>query len=174
MKKNLLITAAIFALFSFNAQAGKVGILDVEKIVKESLAMRDIQSKISKKQDEYQKEVSTKQKTLEAEQKKIEGKRSVLSAEAFEKETAAFEKKVDDLKTYVDRKQNSLKKASLESMGKVNDKIKDIIADLSKENDFDVIVPASQTLFYKDSLDVSEEVLKRLNKKITKVDVKFE
>jgi len=174
MKKNILISSLIFALFSFNANAGRVGILDVEKIVKESKAMRDIQSKVSKKQDEYQKDVEKKQKQLEAEQKRIEGKKNVLSPDAFEKETSVFEKKVDELKTYVDRKQNSLKKASLDGMAKVNDHIKDIISDISKEKDFDVIVPASQTLFYKDNLDISEEVLKKLNDKITSVSVKFE
>ncbi len=174
MKKTFAVIAAVSALFAFNASAAGTGILDVEKIIKESSAMRDIQAKISKKQDEYQKEVTKKQNDLEAEQKRIEGKRNVLSKEAFEKETKSFEKKIDDLKTFVDRKQNSLKKASMDSMSKVNDKVKDIIADISKEKDFDVIVPASQTLFYKDELDISDEVLKRLNKKITKVDVKFE
>ncbi len=59
-------------------------------------------------------------------------------------------------------------------MGKVNDKIKDIIADISKEKDLDVIMPSAQALYYKDELDISEEVLTRLNKKITKADVKFE
>ena len=59
-------------------------------------------------------------------------------------------------------------------MGKVNDKIKDIIADIAKEKDFEVIIPSSQTLYYKDALDISNEVLKKLNKKITKADVKFE
>ena len=78
------------------------------------------------------------------------------------------------MKTFVDKKQNSLKKASLDSMSKVNDKIKDIIAEISKEKELDVIVPAAQTLYFKDELDISDEVLKRLNKKITKVDVKFE
>jgi outer membrane protein len=174
MKKSFLTITAVVALFSFNASAAGVGILDVEKIVKESSAMRDIQSKVSKKQDEYQKEVTKKQNELESEQKRIEGKKNVLSKEAFEKETKAFEKKIDDLKTFVDKKQNSLKKASMDSMSKINDKIKDIITEIAKEKEFDAIVPASQTLYYKDELDVSEEVLKRLNKKITKVDVKFE
>ena len=59
-------------------------------------------------------------------------------------------------------------------MSKVNDKIKDIIAEISKEKELDVIIPAAQALYYKDNLDISEEVLKRLNKKITKIDVKFE
>ncbi len=174
MKKYFLTCLTAFSLFSLSANAGGSGIIDVEKIIKESSAMRDIQSKIEKKQDEYQKEVAKKQSDLESEQKRIEGKRSVLSKDAFEKETASFEKKLDDLKTFVDKRQNSLKKASMEGMSKVNDKIKDIISDLAKEKDLDVIIPASQTLYYKDELDVTDEVLKKLNKKITKVDVKFE
>lgn len=175
MKKHLLVLTAAFALFTFNANAnGNIGILDVDKIIKESSVMRDIQSKVSKKQEEYQAEVTKKQNALEAEQKKIEGKKNVLSKEAFEKESKAFEKKVEDLKTFVDKKQNSLKKASIDGMSKVNEKIKDIIADISKEKELDVIIPASQALYYRDDLDISAEVLKRLNKKITKIDVKFE
>lgn len=174
MKKNLVILSAILALFTFNANAAGVGVLDVEKIVKDSKAMRDIQSKVSKKQDEYQKEVTAKQTSLEAEQKKLEGKKNVLSKDAMDKEVKNFEKKVDDLKNFVDKKQNSLKKASVDGMSKVNDKIKDIIADISKEKEFDLVVPSAQALYYKDELDITNEVLTRLNKKITKVDVKFE
>lgn len=173
MKKQLLALFTIFALTSFSAQASEVGIIDVEKIVKESKAMKYLQSKVSKKQEEYQKEVTKTQSKLESEQKNLEGKRSVLSKEAFEKEVKKFEEKVNDLKDFVDKRQNSLKAASLEGMNKVNDEIKDIISDLAKERNFDVIIPAAQALFYNDSLDVSDEVLKRLNKKITKVSVKF-
>ena len=174
MKKNLVILSAILALFTFNASAAGVGVLDVEKIVKESKAMRDIQNKVSKKQDEYQKEVTAKQTALESEQKKIEGKKNVLSKDAMDKEAKGFEKKIDDLKIFVEKKQNSLKKASVDGMSKVNDKIKDIIADISKEKEFDLVVPSAQALYYKDELDITSEVLSRLNKKITKVDVKFE
>ena len=174
MKKSFIALATIFTLSSLSANASTIGVLDVEKIVKESIAMRDIQGKVTKKQDEYQKDVTKKQKDLEAEQKKLEGKKNILAKEAFEKEMKKFEEKVDDLKAFVYKKQNSLKKASMDSMSKVNDKIKDIIAEISKEKDVDLIVPTSQTLFYKDEMDISAEVLKRLNKKITKVDVKFE
>ena len=174
MNKNLIILSTTLALFAFNANAGQIGVLDVEKIVKESLAMRDIQNKVNKKQDEYQKEVTKRQNGLEAEQKKIESKKTVSSKEVLEKETKAFEKKVEDLKTFVEKKQNSLKKASVDSMTKVNEKIKDVIANISKEKDLDLIIPSAQTLYYKDQLEISDEVLSALNKKITKIDVKFE
>ena len=171
--KKLLALAIISTLFAFNANANSIGVLDVEKIVKESKAMRYIQSKVSKQQDLYQKQVTKKQKELEKEQKRIEGKKSVLSKEALEKEIVKFEKKVDKLKTFVDRKQNNLKKSSLDAMSKVNDKIKDIIAEISKEKSLDLIVPAAQALYYKDELDISDEVLERLNKKMKKVRVRF-
>lgn len=173
MKKILPIFAAI-TMLALNANATEVGILDVEKIVKESEAMRDIQAKVSKKQEEYQKEVEAKQKTLEEEQKRIEGKKNVLSKEAMDKEVLGFEKKVDDLKTFVDRRQNSLKKASLDSMSHVNDEIKKIIETIAKAKSLDVIVPASQALYYKDQLDISAEVLEKLNKSLKKVKVTFE
>jgi Skp family chaperone for outer membrane proteins len=174
MKKNFIALAAVFTLLSLNANAANTAVLDVEKIVKESVAMVDIQKKVTKKQEEYQKEVNAKQKELEAEQKKLEGKKTVLASDAFEKEMKKFEGKVDQLKELVDKKQNSLKKASVDAMGKVNDDIKTIIAELSKEKSLDLIVPAGQTLFYKDEMDVSAEILKRLNKKVTKVNVNFE
>ena len=174
MKKNFIALAAVFTLLSLNANAANIAVLDVEKIVKESVAMVDIQKKVTKKQEEYQKEVNAKQKELEAEQKKLEGKNTVLAADAFEKEMKKFEGKVEQLKELVDKKQNSLKKASVDAMGKVNDDIKTIIAELSKEKSLDLIVPAGQTLFYKDEMDVSAEILKRLNKKVTKVNVNFE
>lgn len=174
MKKNLIALTAAFVLLAFNAKAESIAVLDVEKIVKESTAMRDIQSKISKKQDEYQKDVTKRQKELEAEQKKLESKKNVLAKDALEKEAKEFEKKVDDLKTLVDKKQNILRKASTDSMGKVNEEIKDIIAAIAKEKGYDLIVPAGQTLFYKNEMDISADVLKALNKKITKVNVKFE
>lgn len=172
---NKIVLTILFAVLTIsNSNASSIGILDLEKIIKDSKAMRDIQNKVNKKQDEYQKEVSKKQTDLENEQKTIEGKKSVLSKDGFEKEVQKFEKKVDDLKTFVDRKQNSLKKASMESMSKVNENIKEIIGEIAKDKNFDVIIPASQTVYYGDALDITEEVLKKLDKMITKVDVKFE
>lgn len=176
-KTSLLILNLVFwtaILFSIESKAGAIAVLDVDQIIKESHAMRDIQAKITKKQDEYQKEVSEKQDKLEKEQKKIESKKNILSQEAFEKESENFDKKIDELKTFVDKKQNSLKKASMEAMSKVNDKIKSIIAQIAKEKGYEVIIPSSQTLHYNDELEITDEVLSRLNKSIKKVEVKFE
>ncbi|MDA0901917.1 MAG: OmpH family outer membrane protein [Proteobacteria bacterium] len=56
---------------------------------------------------------------------------------------------------------------------KVNSKVNDIIAQISEEKNLDIVIPSSQTLYYRDSIDISAEVLKRLNSALTTIDVKF-
>ena len=172
--KLLIITASLFFFATSFANASEVAVLDIDKIVKESKAMKYIQNRLSKQQDKYQKLVTKKQQKLEKEQKKLEGKKSVLSKEKFQKEVTIFEGKVDELKEYVDRKQNNLKKASLDAMSKVNEAVKEIVAQIAKENDIDIIIQANEALYFKDNMDISEEVLTKLNKKISKVAIKFD
>jgi Skp family chaperone for outer membrane proteins len=174
MKKGFIALALYFLTSQNIALASQFGVLDVDKIIQESSAVVDIQKKVDTKKIAYEAEINKKQSQLESEQKKLEDKKITLSKEAFEKEIKNFEKKVDDLKTYIDRKQNSLKKASIDAMSKVNDKVKTIVSDIAKEKELDVIIPTSQTLYFKDELDITADVLSQLNKKITKVDVKFE
>jgi outer membrane protein len=174
MKKFTVILFAAMFCFNTAAIAGNIAIIDVEDVLKNSLVMKDIQNKVTKKQDEYQKDVNKKQTALESEEKALNAKKGLLSKEAMETEAKNFEKKVLALKEFVDQKQNILKKSSLEAMNKVNEKIKEIITQISKEKDLDLILPASQVLYYKDEMDISETVLKNLNKKITKSDIKFE
>ncbi|MSP33325.1 MAG: OmpH family outer membrane protein [Rickettsiales bacterium] len=174
LKITLLAAFTTFMLHSASSFAGDIAVLDIEKIAKESKAVHDIQARVSNKQEEFQKEITKEQSKLEAEQKKLESKKSTFSKEGLEKEQKSFEKKVDALKALVEKRQASLKKASADSMAKVNDKMKDIIAEIAKEKQLNLIIPSSQVVFSTESLDISAEVLEKLNKKVTKIDVKFE
>jgi outer membrane protein len=169
--------AILFCVVAFtalsSAKAEKIAILDLENVLKNSDAMKYAQKKISSRQSDYQKEINKKQSSLENEGKKINSKRNVLSKEAFAKEQEKFAVKLEELKEFVDSKQESLKKASLKAVSKINDKLEDVIEDVREEKNIDIIISASSTVFYKESLDISSDVLKRLNKKITKVSVSF-
>ncbi len=60
------------------------------------------------------------------------------------------------------------------SLGDIQKVVTDIITDLAKEKGFIVAMPTSQTLYADPKLDISDEVLKRLNEKLPKFDVKFD
>ena len=176
MKKTFYTLFLIFCVFfTKNTFANnKIAIIDTDKIIQESIAVLDIQKKVEKKKIAYETEINKKQTILMAEQKKLQDKQAITSQDSLQKEAKAFEEKVDNLKNFVDKKQNSLKNASLDAMGKVNDAMKAVVADLSKEKQIDAIFPSSQVIYFQEHLDITSEVLVLLNKKITKVEIKFE
>lgn len=176
MKTTIKKFSALFLLATFInlgvANASTIAVVDLENVLKNCNAMKDAQNKISKKQAGFQKEIDKKQSALEKESKQIESKKNILSEEAFSKEQIAFGKKVDELRELVNSRQDALKKASLDAISQINDKIKDVVEEIRKEKDLDVIISSSSTIYYKSDLDLSDEVTKRLNKKISKINVK--
>jgi len=172
----LLITSFVnLSLVKAEAVAPKaqnIAVVDLESVLKNCEAMKDAQAKISKKQSGFQKEIDKKQEALEKESKQINSKKGILSEEAFNKEQEKFSKKVDDLKELVSSRQDNLKKSSLDAISKINDKIKESVEEIRKEKNLEVILSASSTIFYKDELNLSDEVTKKLNKKISKIEIK--
>ena len=173
----LLLITSFFNLSLVKAEAvapkaQNIAVVDLESVLKNCEAMKDAQAKISKKQSGFQKEIDKKQETLEKESKQINSKKGVLSEEAFNKEQEKFSKKVDDLKELVSSRQDNLKKSSLDAISKINDKIKESVEEIRKEKNLEVILSASSTIFYKDELNLSDEVTKKLNKKISKIEIK--
>jgi outer membrane protein len=172
----LLITSFVnLSLVKAEAVAPKaqnIAVVDLESVLKNCEAMKDAQAKISKKQSGFQKEIDKKQEALEKESKQINSKKSILSEEAFNKEQEKFSKKVDDLKELVSSRQDNLKKSSLDAISKINDKIKESVEEIRKEKNLEVILSASSAIFYKDELNLSDEVTKKLNKKISKIEIK--
>lgn len=175
-KSFAILFASLFLTAAFaNAQtanATNIAVVDLENVLKNCDAMKDAQQKISKKQAGFQKEIDKKQEALEKESKQVSAKKGVLSDDAFNKEQEKFSKKVDDLKELVNSRQDTLKKSSLDVINKVNDKIKEVIDEVKEEKKLDLIITAQSTIYYQDDLNISEDVLKKLNKKISKIDVK--
>lgn len=176
MRNSIKKFSALFLLATFvclgSANASNIAVVDIESVLKNCVAMKDAQNKISKKQAGFQKEIDKKQNDLEKESKQVESKKNLLSEEAFSKEQLAFGKKVDDLKELVNSRQDALKKSSLEAISQINDKIKDVIEEIRKEKNIDLVISSTSAIYYADQLDISDEVTKRLNKKISTINVK--
>jgi outer membrane protein len=171
--RNFLALALVAIFVNLGtAQAQNIAVVDLETVLKSSKAMKDAQSKISKKQSKFQKEIDKEQESLEKENKKIESKKSTLSDKAFEKEQKEFTKKVEKLKKLVDSRQAELKKSSMKVIEKINDKVKESVEEIRIEKELDLIIASSSTVFYKEELDISSDVVKLLNNKISKVKIK--
>jgi Skp family chaperone for outer membrane proteins len=176
MKIQKFIAISLFVL-TFGASSAfaldGVAVIDIEKISKEAVVVKNVAKIISKKRDEFQLEVTKKEKKLEKEGKEIESQKNYLSKEKLEDKQKDFIKKVDELKDFATKRDKSLKAAYSDAIKEVNEKVGEIVAKIAEEKGLALVIPTSQVVYSVDGLDITNEVINQLNKKIKKVKVKF-
>jgi len=169
--------ALIFAamLIPANAAAGdNVVIVDIKKIVNESVAAKKIATKIEKKRKKFQEEVSEEEEKLHEEEQELAKQRNVLAKEVFQERAAEFKKKLVAAQRMVQSRRSQLENAYVKALEIVKDNTLEIIEEMAEDRNFNVAIPKSQLLYADKNLDISEEVLKKLNDNLPDVDVEIE
>lgn len=180
MKKLYALTLAFALTFTLAfapasmAAAQKIAVVNIQQIMKDSTAAKSVREQLENKQKAYQAEITKKEEALKAEDKELGKQRSVLSKEAFEKKAAAFRKKATNMQKDVQSRKAMLDKGFQTALTDIQQAVTSIIADLAKEKGFQVAVPTSQILYADPATDISDDVLKQLNKKLPDLKVKFE
>ena len=151
-----------------------VVVVDIKKIINESSATKSIQKQIEEKRKAIQTEIGKQEENLRKTDKDLAEQRTVLSKEAFDKKLSEFKTNVAEAQRNVQNKRNQLEKAYAESLAEVEKVVVSIVSELSDKKGFSVAIPKANALFSKNSLDISDEVLKMLDERLPKVKVKLE
>lgn len=173
---SLLVGASLaFATPAF-AEAAKpvIAVVNIQQVMKDSTAAKTVREQLESKQKSFQTEITKKEDALKKEDQELGKQKSVLSKDAFEKKVTEFRVKATGVQKDVQAKKAQLDGAFEHSLNDIQQVVTEIISDLSKEKGFTIAVPTSQILYADKSLDISADVLERLNKKLPKLDVKFE
>lgn len=173
MKLKSVVFALMLAVpMAASAQsAGKIATVNFQKVMKDSLAAQSIREQVEKKRGSFKDEINKQEEKLRAEQQELVKQRNVLAPDAFEKKKKEFEGKVANLQKTAKSKAMQLEGVTGKASEELQKTLHGIVEDMAKERGFEVVVPTSQLLYASPSLDITEEVLKRLNDKLPKVSV---
>jgi Skp family chaperone for outer membrane proteins len=156
------------------ASAMGVAVLDLQDILRDAKAAKSIRDQVQSKREEFQKQISADEERLRKRDKDLSEQKSLLSQDAFEQERKKFRDEVGKVQIEVQRKRVQLDRAYAKALSQVQNQIETIVKEMSKENGFAITFPASQTLFYAEPLDITAEVLKRLDSKLPSVKIVIE
>lgn len=170
----LIFATAVAAALPAQAEGNAIAVVNIQRIMHDASAAKSATEQLESKQKSFQAELKKKDDALQKEEQELAKQKSVLSKEAFEEKTRSFRGKVTDIQKEVQSKKALLDNAYARALADIQKAVTDIIAELAKEKGFTVAIPASQLLYAEEKLDISEEVLSRLNKKLPKLNVKFE
>ena len=167
--KKITFIWIIFLIFQTNLSADIPHYLDFKYIFNQSDAGKKAQTFLKNKLDNGVKELKKKEKAIQEEETKIIQQKKVISAEEYKKKVTDLRKKVESLQ----KERNSL----LEKVSKQRSKAKTellknlnpIIKEYMKEKNIRMVLDKKNLLLAEDSLDITQEIVKRLNSKLKSI-----
>ena len=177
MKKFVLAALAVLSLAAAPALAADaptaIGIVNVAKIMQDSKAANSVRSQLQTKQKSFQAELDAKEKDLLAEDQSLVKQKDKVDKDAFDTKVKAFKEKAADAQRQVQEKKASLDKAFTAALDEIQKNVLDITKQVANEKKLNLVVSSAQVLYGDPSLDITDEVLKRLDAKLSNVPVKF-
>ena len=181
MKKYNFTILGLFLLITFTANLfadqypnTSIGIIDLNKILTESKAAIDASKQIEEIQKNSEEESKKEDELIIQEREKLIEQQSVMAPEAFEVKVAEFEKKVQSYQIERQEKLRKLDQMVQTARASILEEVKPIINDYASELSITVILEKNAVIMSADEMDMTDEVIKRLNKNLPKIGVKLE
>lgn len=176
-----LVFAALLLVFvtahipsAHAADAPSIALVDVEKILAESKAAQSLQKQIQGKKESFQKEFAAKEKELKTTETSLLSEKEKLSAEEFGKKRKAYEEKILETRKLFQKRRNSLDQGLEKAMQELRRNIVESAAKVADAKGYDIVLTRDSVLIAEKSLDITADVLKELDAKVTDIKLKVE
>ncbi|MGL9688250.1 MAG: OmpH family outer membrane protein [Wolbachia sp.] len=154
----------------------KVAIIDSDKVISESLALQNIQQQIKEQSSGLQQEFESELEKFKPSKEEFE----LLSEEAKKERTEQFDKHALSARDSYAKKMLHLEKSYRDAVDSIFNKIKEVAKETSEKNNIDLVLFISkknQVLYSMDEtdldkVDLSDAVLKNINKEIPEFALK--
>jgi len=168
----VLRKTTFFALFlvmllpvQVNAQTS-IAVVDVDAVMSQSLAAKSVKKQVKKKRDSFLATVKKEEDKLRKEMKSLETKRDEMSKEEFVKKAQAFEKRRLEARNGIQKKKSALDKSYSTAMNTLLKVIFEVCESIAEEKKIDLIITKQNIIVGSKSLNITDTVMKRINKKL--------
>ena len=171
MKKYFLIFFIL--IFTENLYAdNKIIYIDINKIISNSESGKYLNKELNKINNENIAEFKNIEKELKAEEESILKQKNILKESEFNSKVSELREKVKSYNEFKNKKNNDLKKLRDNAAKKILDILNLILSEYSAKNSISLIIDKKNIIIGKSELDVTNQIMDLLNKKIKKVELK--
>ncbi len=155
---SLLVAWAVLG----HAEGGKIGVVDLQKIMQTSTQMKVIQEQLEKEFKPRRDKLIATEASLKSDMEKLKRDAAVLS----QAQRKTLEKKIVTAQQQFEREgqqyQQELSTAQNEAMEKFYNKIRAGIAKVAENQKYDIVIQKDAAPFSEEDLDVTVDVIKEI------------
>lgn len=150
-------------------QAPVLAIIDVQKVLRESVAVKSLTTAIEEERDNYQKELRAQEDSLRTVDQELNRQRAILSAKAYAQKRKDLEQRVASLQRQTREKKRDWDQRFGKGISQVQNELGAVAKEIAEERGLDLIFSRATVVLVNPKFDISNEALKRLNARLTTV-----
>ncbi len=179
MKKIILIAMLVLIApaqgFAADAAAAekplKVAVVDLQAVLKDSKAGKNIQDQLEKLRKNFQDEFSKQEEKLRGQDQELAKQRASLSADDFTKKRRDFEKNVADAQRSAQEKRKKLEQAMAKATQDLQSKVFQVVGKIAEDRGVTLVLTRSQVFLAQRSVDITKETVTALDAQVTSIPV---
>ncbi|NQV61870.1 MAG: OmpH family outer membrane protein [Alphaproteobacteria bacterium] len=148
-----------------------IAVLDYAKILQASDAAKDIRRQVKQYTESFRDVIQIEEHRLREIEAELKRQRDVSSPEAYEEKRQKFKSQVITAQRQGQDFRRNLDKTLKSATDELQGAIISIVKILTKEKGYTIVVDNSQVLIANSGLDITKEVMDRLNQKLRTVTV---
>lgn len=144
-------------------------VVDHQRIMRDSKAAKSIQQQLEVRRKLYLDQLAKEEQRLAELGKELSRQRTVLAAEVFAQKRKEYEEAVQALQRASNERRRQLDEALGAANAQVRQALKEIVDELAETRGFNLVLPASAVLLFSPKIDITDEVMARLDRKLPSV-----
>lgn len=162
------------SISAYGEPSAKIAVVDVESILENSSAIGSIRKSINELTKTIEDEITEQEKEYKKRQQELLELQKTLNQEKFDSLVLKFNKNVSKIQKNIQQKKIALEQAHSQAIEVVHQKTISIIGDLAKKYSLDIVLPTSQVLYVKSELNITPEVISKLNNDLKEVQINYQ
>ncbi len=146
------------------ALADKFAVVDLQRALEETEDGKKAKSKLKSDFDRKQKELDEKQEEIKKLKEALDKKRNIMKPEALQKEEQDLQGRFVELQQTYARLQRDLAQKEQDATRGIFSKLQAVVGKIAQANAFDLVLEKNSAVVWgKDSLDITNEVIRKYN-----------
>ncbi len=143
----------------------RIALVDVDGVLRAADANGRVRELLDQQRKIFQDQFSKVELDLQQTERDLLAKRELVSKDEYEKLVSAFQVRVTNVQKDIQYKRQALDNAYQKALGEIRKLAIEIIKSIAAERQIDLILKRDASVIFLPHLNISDEVLKRLNER---------
>lgn len=143
----------------------RIGLIDLEGVLRASAGAARVRELLDEQRREFQREFAAREAALQETERKLVEQRDQLDEAEFARQLAEFESSVTQIQKEIQYRREAIDVAFQEAQARLRNLAIQIVTELAQEKKLDLVLVRESALIFLPSLNLSDEVLRRLDER---------